>query len=999
MSYVSNAPGTGENASFHFVLPSDIAVMPQGNLYATFWLGGIVADANSTSGGGQAFLEFQFYPSPPAYTGEGSGHEDCLPNGAFNYVWTPGSNDWFACAIVWQLVGATATENAAIATPLDLAGGGDQIFELHSGDQIFVNYSGIAQTTPWNLAVSDVTEHASGTVVLQNGTPVLSPYYRTAASNILSWSASGVGAITFAYEIGHALNPAIPTNPVNGGCTPGDLNCDSYWPGKWSESGQMRLSLPVLGTGPDATFPAYIGFSSSQGGETEVNQSACLMPSFSTLRNCMYPFYLYRSSTYSFTMDADLSVQNITHSYGNEYQFPADISTPAAALESDPHHTVPAPWGTVSVYVQPATASISVNPIGQSQGLADSGGVATGEFAEGPYFVNVSAPGCAPFSEPIYVSTGTALEIPAVLNCGVESALAVATTPASANAPLTVSFLGAANGGVAPYSFGWAFGDGSFATGAMVSHTFGSAGIYTVRLQVYDADGDPATASVSVDVAPPVSLQPSGQYVSLYAQHVNASAHAGLSSFPLSTAFPAGQGDFASFYVIPIAGPHSWTFSLPESTAAPVYLDPSSPIVVHFFLSLPTLNEPAPAGIPITVGASLSGATFGGSGGETQDVSPGGAITEYNLSLLPEVSVLPAGSPITLTVEWYEASVDGNYLAWPVVIHSGQAYPISVDLPLLDPVYLTPAMVSSTASGVVVTTTIVSPFGDADLAHVTGVVDGRIPVSPTVSGSTDTFSISESEVGIGVHTLVVAAYDIQGAYNQVVAQFQLGPETFTVAFTESGLASGQIWEVTLSSSASANDYGYSSTNRIEFAVPNGSYSFAVGGENGLIAFPASGLVTVAGANVGVAIQFTPASEATTVTFTEHGLSKGTSWTVDLAGEIGSSSTGAITFEVPDAASYAFAVGSIAGYACLPSSGSVSVRTNPVSVAISCHHAGVHSPPGHHPDSAPGGPGLQEVGGPGPAATPAILSAPPGSAAATLITFASNAVPRANGSSR
>lgn len=963
ISYVSNAPHSGEDASFQVVLPADTALMPQGNLYATFWFGGVVADVNSTAGGGAAFLELQFYPSPPAFTGSGSGTQDCLPNGAFNYVWTPGSNDWFVCAIVWQLTGnsASPTEDAAIATPLNLAGGSNQIFEMHSGDRVYVNYSGVAQTSPWNLHVTDLTSAQSGTVVLQNGTLVLSPYYTTAAaSNALGWSASGAGAIAFAYEVGHSLNPAVITNPVNGGCTPGDLNCYSYWPGKWSQSGQNVLALPVLGTGTEATYPTSIGLSSSQGGETEVNQSACVQPSFSTLRNCMYPFFIYRSGSYGFTMDADLSVANITHDYGNEYQFPGDISTPAAALSSDPHHTVAAPWGSVTVYTDPSTATVQVNPPGSVNPIASSGGTATGQFMEGAYWVNVSAPGCASFSESAYVGTGSDLQIPVVLNCGAPATLAVATSPASGNAPLPVSFLGAANGGVAPYSFTWAFGDGTFATGASATHTFGSAGTYAVTLTARDAVGHTSSAGVSVYVLPPPPLLTVSQPVALYAHDVSTLASGGIQSFPLSTAFPTGEPDFNSFYVVPVAGPSSWTFSLPNPTAAPIYLDPGTPIVANFFLSLPTSNSSTgPAAIPVTVAASLTAGVFVGQGAETLSLPVGGATVEYTITFGAQAGTVSAGSPLTLTFSWYEASVGGVHLAWPIALHCGATYPIAVSLPTFDPIYLTPPVVTPTGSGVTVATNATSPYGAGDLARVTGALDGTATAPPTASGATYTFGFSPSTASPGTHTLVIRGYDLQGSYNVAVTEFAMGPQSYSLAFTESGLPSGTSWNVTLGASTSAS----STTSTVGFSEPNGTYSFRVGGATGYVGFPSSGTVSVAGANVAVSIAFTSAAQAVTVTFHERGLPSGTSWSVDLSGEVASATSSGISFLVPGSTTYSFAVASVPGYSVSPSSGTVAVGSSPLTLTISFHHEAAHGGPGSHGAA---------LGNAGSAAGPALL---------------------------
>ena len=57
------------------------------------------------------------------------------------------------------------------------------------------------------------------------------------------------------------------------------------------------------------------------------------------------------------------------------------------------------------------------------------------------------------------------------------------------------------DGSIASYE--WAFGDGSTATGAQPSHTFSSAGSYTVELTVTDDDGAADNATVTVEVTDP----------------------------------------------------------------------------------------------------------------------------------------------------------------------------------------------------------------------------------------------------------------------------------------------------------------------------------------------------------------------------------------------------------------------------------------------------------------------------------------------------------------
>lgn len=412
MSFISTAANTGSNANFSFVLPAD-GRYPQGDLYATIWVGGVVYDLNSLNN--QAYLELQFYPAPPTVTGPGSGAQDCLPDGSFNPTWNPGSNQWFACAIVWQV---TSSENAAFAGPVDPIGS-SAILVMNSHDQIFVNLSGTAQSPsqPWQIAVSDSTSHTSGEVSLRNGSLVLSPYYSTAlAGNDLSWGADNPGAVAFAYEIGHALNPAIPKGGAYGACYPGDGACYSYWPGVWQSSGQLELSLPEVGLPGSQTYPAEIGLGSSAQGEAWINntisgdQSTCTAPSWSPLTNCIYPWYIYRSQNYSFTFDAN-NETNDTHDYGNWYQFPA-LPAPNAVV----FH--PAPWGLLDSAITPTFAKVQFNRVGGTTTVpVGANGVADRQFLEGAYWFNVSYPGCTRSSTFLYLKTGAVYSTPVTLRC------------------------------------------------------------------------------------------------------------------------------------------------------------------------------------------------------------------------------------------------------------------------------------------------------------------------------------------------------------------------------------------------------------------------------------------------------------------------------------------------------------------------------------------------------------------------------------------------------
>lgn len=498
MSYLSNSSGSGANASFQVVLPADGRPAAQGDLYATFWFGGTVYDPASTGGGLQAFLELQFYPAAPAVTGPGSGTQDCLSYGGFNPSFHAGSNDWFACAIVWQLqnVSGYIYENAAYAGPID-NGASTAILVMHSHDHIYVNYSGIAQskTVPWKISVADTTQSAGSSVLLQTGSLIISPYYSTAAKgNTLYWGASNPGAIAFAYEIGHTLNSSSGFSY----CAPGDGVCQGYWPGHWNSSGQMELSLPRLGNGTTATFPSQLALSSSQGGEYEVNSTSCASPSFSTSTNCMYPFYQYRGGFASFTFGSS-QVRNDTHDMGNQYQFPA--STNSIGQWNASIHV--APWGSAKFSITPSNATAQFNPAGLSQGLALSPtGKASGQFMEGAYWLNVSESGCSSYSKYVYLTTGGKLNLTATLPCGPGALRAYArASPTSGINPLTVNFTGHVLGGTKPYAASWSFGDGKTSTLINPSHVYRSTGTFTATISVSDANGTHALSWVSLKVS------------------------------------------------------------------------------------------------------------------------------------------------------------------------------------------------------------------------------------------------------------------------------------------------------------------------------------------------------------------------------------------------------------------------------------------------------------------------------------------------------------------
>jgi len=77
-------------------------------------------------------------------------------------------------------------------------------------------------------------------------------------------------------------------------------------------------------------------------------------------------------------------------------------------------------------------------------------------------------------------------------------------SPTSGNVPFTVYFTGSASGGIPPYSYSWNFGDGGNSTQQNPSHTYNSAGNYTVTLTVTDSQSlqDSVSLTITANISP-----------------------------------------------------------------------------------------------------------------------------------------------------------------------------------------------------------------------------------------------------------------------------------------------------------------------------------------------------------------------------------------------------------------------------------------------------------------------------------------------------------------
>jgi PKD repeat protein len=78
--------------------------------------------------------------------------------------------------------------------------------------------------------------------------------------------------------------------------------------------------------------------------------------------------------------------------------------------------------------------------------------------------------------------------------------VSASATPTSGKAPLAVNFTGTAAGGVPPYTYSWAFGDGGTSSVQNTSHTYLAIGGYAATLTVTDSSSSQATSTVNISV-------------------------------------------------------------------------------------------------------------------------------------------------------------------------------------------------------------------------------------------------------------------------------------------------------------------------------------------------------------------------------------------------------------------------------------------------------------------------------------------------------------------
>ncbi len=343
IQFYSNLPGSGGNVTWNVTLPTSRSpTQNQSDLYSAIWFG-LTLSVPSNAWMNQCFLELQFYPDSSWYA-----------PGPFDLNYTVYGN-WVGAAVAWQIQASTGAENPCFYEPLYLNGNpGGAFLNMTQGDQIAVTMTGWAGSAAGEqIQVNDLTNGQSSSVALFNqscasapsasvpacgGNYPLDPAYATNSyENGLQWTPGGEYPVVYAFEIGHAGNPAFPNNNLFGGCNPGSPGagfggtpCPSYDPGSWTNDtvSPWQFQVPTFFNAATSVRAAQVAFTDPQGGVALVNGANVFgaFPWYGACSGqigtafCSYPWYSYYCGTHTFEFGAT-DYPGVSADFGQYYQY------------------------------------------------------------------------------------------------------------------------------------------------------------------------------------------------------------------------------------------------------------------------------------------------------------------------------------------------------------------------------------------------------------------------------------------------------------------------------------------------------------------------------------------------------------------------------------------------------------------------------------------------------------------------------------------------------
>ena len=238
-------------------------------------------------------------------------------------------------------------------------------------------------------------------------------------------------------------------------------------------------------------------------------------------------------------------------------------------------------------------------------GSTSTGQSPTHTYAPGTYFAQLIVSDAAGRS---VTPTGLTVVVYPALNVTASGGSTVGVTP------VPVAFTGTVSGGIGPFGYAWAFGDGSTASTLNATHTYTALGTFVAHLTVTDGTGATATALAgAVTVNGPLAASVAGSPLSGDAPvtvKLSSSVTGGVP--PYGYAWDLGDGTTTSqanpSHVYSSAGTYTATLTLTDSKGSTSHA--TFHVTVYDPLSVTSSVSPVSGAAPLSV--TFTGAATGG---------------------------------------------------------------------------------------------------------------------------------------------------------------------------------------------------------------------------------------------------------------------------------------------------------------------------------------------------------------------------------------------------
>ncbi|HEV2316596.1 MAG TPA: YncE family protein [Thermoplasmata archaeon] len=209
-----------------------------------------------------------------------------------------------------------------------------------------------------------------------------------------------------------------------------------------------------------------------------------------------------------------------------------------------------------------------------------------------------------------------------------------------------------------------------------------------------------------------------------------------------------------------------------------------------------------------------------------------------------------------------------------------------------------------------------------------------VVVNATAENVSTVYTTDPSGVALDTDRGIVCVTNSYDATFQCLGPAAPAPDTTKFSFTETGLPSGAVWNVTVNNGSRVFSSNHSSTSVqvSAFAETGTPFYFRFGPWDGLLPSPLFAVVSIASYSTPVAVSYSRSATVYSVRFDQTGLPAGTGWNVIMGGNYEQSTGGSLNFSAPNG-SYVYVAGDVPNYVNARGYGTVQVNAAPSLVSF------------------------------------------------------------------